>query len=62
MIKNASPSILSVIAVLLAVSIVGATTTTISQFSSIDVVKSTTANRCQNNVKNGKAKLCPSLN
>jgi hypothetical protein len=47
MIKNTSPSISSVVAALLALSIVGATTTTISQLSSIDVVKSAYAFPCK---------------
>ena len=48
MIKNASLDILYVVAALLSVSIVGTTiTTTISQFSSIDVVKSAYAFPCK---------------
>ena len=52
MIKNASPSISSVVAALLALSIVGATTTLtpIPQFSSIDVVKSAYAFPCKGGV------------
>ena len=53
MIKNASLGISSVVAaVILAASIVGATTitTTISQFSSIDVVKSTYAFPCKGGI------------
>jgi hypothetical protein len=51
-IKNASLGISSVVAaVLLAASIVGATTTTaISQFSSIDVVKSAYAFPCKGGI------------
>src|SRR6188472_3535547 len=51
-IKNASFGISSVVSALLAASIVGATTitTTISQFSSIDVVKSTYAFPCKGGI------------
>ena len=51
MIKNTGLSISSVVAALLALSIVGVTTTTIiSQFSSIDVVKSAYAFPCKGGV------------
>ena len=46
--KNASPSVSSVVAVLLALSMVG--TTTIPQFSSIDVVKSAYAFPCKGGI------------
>ena len=50
-IKNASLDILYVVAALLSVSIVGTTiTTTISQFSSIDVVKSAYAFPCKGGI------------
>ena len=52
MIKNTGLSISSVVAALLALSIVGVTTTTIiSQFSSIDVVKSAYAFPCKGGVR-----------
>ena len=51
MIKNTGLSISSVVAALLALSIVGVTTTTIiSQFSSIDVVKSAYALPCKGGI------------
>jgi hypothetical protein len=50
-IKNTSSSISSVVSALLVVSIVGATTTTtISQFTSIDVVKSAYAFPCKGGI------------
>jgi hypothetical protein len=49
-IKNTSLSISSVVVALLAASIVGATTTTIPQFTSIDVVKSAYAFPCKGGI------------
>ena len=50
MIKNTGLSISSVVAASLALSIVGITTTTIPQFSSIDIIKSAYAFPCKGGV------------